>query len=303
MSVDRIFLYIIWSNALYKYDEIYNDLKKHFNILNVFKIKWSKNNWVSNIQRFYSINKMEALGKISVCGDGDFILIIVEERDNPIYEYRKTSKGMKFVDSHVFDLKQKYRDLTGKDHKIHASNSSFETNRDLMLLLGVSLEDYINTYSFDEKIVSIKKDLYGTSSFKDLDDLFYFMNNTERYVIIRDFDDALYKAVGNSALDIDVLTEDKRELAYTLGCDIKDDNSNLVVFVNNEEVLIDAKDYSDNYYDNKMIEKMIDNRVLLNHYYVLEETYHYYSLLYHAILHKNRAKNAFEHAEERCRHM
>lgn len=293
MSVDRIFLYIIWSNALYKYDEIYNDLKKHFNILNVFKIKWSKDNWVSNIQRFYSIDKADALGKISVCGDGDFILIIVEERNNPIYECRNTSKGLKFVNSHVFDLKQKYRDLTGKDHKIHASNSTFETNRDLTLLLGINLKDYIDTYTHDEKIVSIQKDIYGTSSFRDLDDLFYFLNNTEKYVIIRDFKDDLYKTVGNSALDIDVLTDDKKELAYTLGCDINNDNSKLVVSVNNDEVIIDVKDYNDNYYDKKMIENMIDNRVLVNHYYVLEDTYHYYSLLYHAILHKNNFENQY----------
>ena len=293
MSNERIFLYIIWSNALYKYDQIYKDLKNHFNILNVFKVKWSNDNWVSNIQRFYSINKPDALGKISVCGNGDFVLIVVEEKDNPIYEYRDTPKGKRLVNSHVFDLKQKYRELTGRDHKIHASNSSLETNRDLTILLGVNLNDYLTTYTHNEKIIHFEKDTYGLSGFNNLDDLFYYMNNTENYVIIRDFDENLYKVVGNTNLDIDILTDDKKKFAYTLGVEKNDGSSKLVVCVNNKELIIDAKDYGDDYYDMKMMRDMVDSRILMNNYYVLDNNNYYYSLLYHAILHKDNFEEQY----------
>ena len=122
-------LFILWENAREKEKEILEDIKKNFEILGLYNIKWNKENFSNNLSRFYGTNLPENSGKEQHCGNGDFLLIVVGI-DNPKYEERQTSKGLQIVNTNMFDKKTYYRKLTGGGHKVHATNSEVETNHD-----------------------------------------------------------------------------------------------------------------------------------------------------------------------------
>ena len=142
----EVHLFILWENARKKENEILEDIRNNFNILGMYNIKWNKKLFSNNLSRFYGTNLPENSGKEQHCGNGDFLLVIVED-ENPIYEERETSKGIQIVNINMFDKKTYYRELTGGGHKIHATNSVAETNHDLALLLGKNVQDYLKDYN------------------------------------------------------------------------------------------------------------------------------------------------------------
>tara|TARA_B100001093_G_scaffold110340_1_gene102636 strand:+ start:8449 stop:8865 length:417 start_codon:yes stop_codon:yes gene_type:complete len=65
-------------------------------------------------------------------GNTDFNIYIIEDID-PIYENRKTSKGVRKVNIHLFDLKKSLRKITG-GCAIHATDNIQETKENLKVL-------------------------------------------------------------------------------------------------------------------------------------------------------------------------
>ena len=65
-------------------------------------------------------------------GETDFNIYLIKDT-NPIYDYRKTSKGVRKVNIHMFDLKQSLRKITS-GHKIHATDNIQETKDNLKTL-------------------------------------------------------------------------------------------------------------------------------------------------------------------------
>ena len=103
-------LFILWENARDKEQEILKDIKENFNILGMYNITWNKENFSNNLSRFYGTNLPKNSGKEQHCGNGDFLLVIVED-ENPRYEQRDTSKGPQIVNTIMFDKKAYYREL------------------------------------------------------------------------------------------------------------------------------------------------------------------------------------------------
>ena len=60
---------------------------------------------------------------------------IIIRQNNPIYKFRRTSKGEQKVNSVLFDKKQLYRKWTGGGHKVHTSNSVDESYHDIFFYL------------------------------------------------------------------------------------------------------------------------------------------------------------------------
>ena len=79
------------------------------------------------------------------CGTGDFLLVVLED-PTPEYGMRETSSGPRRVNVRLFDKKQEYRRWTGGGHRIHTSDTSYETDKDLTLLLGVDEAGFCSRY-------------------------------------------------------------------------------------------------------------------------------------------------------------
>lgn len=287
----EVHLFIIWENAREKENEILEDIKSNFTILGLYNITWSREKFSQNLSRFYGTNLPKNSGKEQHCGNGTFLLVIVEV-ENPIYEKRDTSKGMQTVNINMFDKKTYYRELTGGGHKIHATNSEEETNHDLSLLLGKNIADYLKNFDPNQEIQPIewKKDLIGAEGFQNVEEMFYTLNNCIHYTILRNYETLPEEIYVNHHNDIDILCDNLENAVYILNGEKVFPETYRIhykVKAGDKFAYFDIRHIGDNYYYYKMEQDLLKNRIYQEKgFYTLNEEDYFYSLLYHALLHK-----------------
>ncbi|WP_375239538.1 hypothetical protein [Aurantibacter sp.] len=291
---------IIWNKAFNQKDHILKDIDTNFNIINTFNFNWKKEHFHANLKRFYSHSqyqrKLSSFNKIiskkiKHCGDNEFLLIVFEDK-SPNLTKRETSSGTNTVNSNVFDRKKSYRKLTGGGHKIHSSDNSFETNKDLVLLFGQTTEEFLNEYSNkNNNAINIARNITGVPFWKDVNQLFKVLNNSINYVVLRNFEclPNEYNVEGHG--DIDVLVENENFMAYLTGAKNmspkKSYRCNYEININNEQVPFDFRFLGDNYYDVAWEKNILETKELAKDtFYVPNQENHFFSLLYHAVIHK-----------------
>jgi hypothetical protein len=287
MKVSEIHLFIIWEKALHKQAQIMADIESRFNIIGLYKIKWSDRYYSSNLTRFYGKKLPNGSFKEKECGRGPFLLVIVEDI-NPIYQMRLTSKGEDFVNIKTFDAKEVYRSWTGGGHKIHATNNIKETNHDLVLLLGQTIKEYNKVEN--PEVVDLDQDLIGANGWSSLSQLFYVLNNTCEYLVLRNFEEFPDRILLDQHLDVDLLCTDKDEVAFITNAHkvnhVKS-RVNYHVKIDNKNIAFDLRYLGDNYYDFKWQKDLLKNRInSTKGFYRPNDKDYFYSLLYHALLHK-----------------
>lgn len=180
-------LFILWERARTEQDKILADMRQRFDVQQLFEITWTPRMVSSNFTRFYGQNLPNHSFKEKECGTGAFLLCVVKDT-HPIYELRTTSHGQEMVNTNLFDVKTLYRTWTGGGHKIHCSTNCKEANHDLTLLLGLNVEDFYKHYpNPSEQIIPLRQDLQGTNGWDTLKQLFYVLNNTVRYAVMRGY--------------------------------------------------------------------------------------------------------------------
>ena len=287
--MEEVHLFIIWENALYKKEEIIKDIRENFEILSTYQIEWSLDNFSENLSRFYGTNLPAGCGKEKHCGNGPFLLIIVKDK-NPKYEKRQTSRGEEIVNAKMFDKKTYYREITGGGHKIHATNSVEETNHDITLLLGKNIEDFLKENTKKEETIKIKQDLFGAKEWESVNEMFYALNNCCKYAILRNYETLPEEIYINEHNDIDIICTSHIDVAYVLNAEkvfLEDYRVHYVTKVEGKEAFFDLRYVGDGYYCEELEKSLIENRKYNEKgFYTISDDEYYYTLLYHALLHK-----------------
>lgn len=298
-----IHIIIIWSNASIQKDRIISDIKQDFDIIKLFNVHWEKKLFLDNLKVFYahSQKKLSSTALISLmenkmkhCGDKDFHVVVF--RDNsPIYENRDTSSGVSLVNSRVFDKKQLYRQWTGGGHKIHCSNDAWETNKDLTLLFGLNTEDFCLRYGKKRSENSLMEEnvshnCIGVNGYDDIRQLFYVLNNSVQYVVLRNHEclPEHYTAEGHG--DIDLLVENFNYIKHlTSAYDVYRSPYRVyhTIKVGGKQIPFDFRHVGDNYYDIEWEKSILKNRKFQSKgFYTPNDKDQFYSLLYHAFIQK-----------------
>lgn len=288
-------LMIIWEKARYAEEKIINDLKTRFIIDNIFEVTWDKEIFSKNLSRFYGENLPKNSFKEKHCGNGSFLLIILKD-ENPKYSYRKTSKGKKEVNINFFDSKELYRKWTNEGHKIHATNDVSEFKHDLMMLLGLNIDDYNNKYKNQKEVIKIKKNVVANDGWNSLEEVFYVLNETIDYVVLRNFQQLPECYVIGEHGDIDILCENQYNLVNILDAEkaIKSKTrARYCINVNNEKVYFDLRFIGDNYYCKKWEKEILITRKKNGKFYIPNDENYKYSLLYHALVHKKNISSDY----------
>lgn len=288
----NLFLYIIWNTAYYKKEDIIADIKKSFVVHKIMEVHWTPEKFSENLSRFYGQKLPPNSFKEKACGIGAFTLIVFEDAA-PEYEMRKTSRGKdEKVNIHTFDKKTLYREWTKPEgrivhSRIHGTNSPEETEHDLTLLTGLCPEDFVKKEKELPEI--IRHDLIGADGWTDLEQLFYVLKHTCRYVVLRNFEglpDAFH--VGPHA-DIDILAENYEEVRrISKGIPVFKNKRRVQCLCNisNTPTQFDFRYVGDGYYDTQWEKDILLNRVEKNGVYIPDESNYKYMLLYHALIHK-----------------
>ncbi len=110
--------------------QIAADLKKKFEIFQVYDISWSADNFASNLARFYGKNLPQGLKKET--GTGIFRMYLVYDK-NP-----QLSGGKNLA---IATCQSNYCQLTGGGSLVYASQNPQETNENLIFLFGKSTKE------------------------------------------------------------------------------------------------------------------------------------------------------------------
>lgn len=134
----EVHVFVIWSQARSQERRILADLADRFAVVEVVEVRWTQGElFARNLTRMYGDALPQGSDKEQHCGSGPFLVVVVED-DHPRYGWRPTSRGRRWLNTGVFDARQRYRDWTGGGYRVHASDSETETERNLALLLGES---------------------------------------------------------------------------------------------------------------------------------------------------------------------
>jgi hypothetical protein len=291
----EIHLFILWSKANCERKNILSDIAGKFTVLDIYNISWSENKFSENLSRFYGQNLPKNSKKEQHCGNETFTCVIVRD-ENPIYEPRQTSKGIRVVNVNLFDSKKLYRSWTGGGHKIHATDDIEETRVQLMLLLKKQYDNYLVTNEIFVTKKECNQDLIGSNGWESLEEVFDILNKTINYVILRNFE-TIHDEMDSLHPDIDILTDNQDNAISILNAQktfSKKYRVQYKVLIDNKYINFDLRFTGDNYYDINWQKDILASRIKQDFYYRPTDINYFYSLLYHALLHKPKLGYDYE---------
>jgi hypothetical protein len=286
-------LIIIWEKAKVYKNEVIEYLKSKFSIIGMVEYIWDKEKADKNYSTFYGENLNEITYKKEHCGDGSFLIILVED-EKVKYDFRKTTTGERYININIFDAKIELRKMTGGGHKIHATDDTYEFKQNIISLFGEKYDD-VKTYFLNNS--RVERNITGVDGWNSWQEMLNVINKGTEYVILRNYEeiDSENKKLHG---DLDILVKEVK-IANTLCAGEKVFKSkNRVLFkvkIKNNFEYLDIRYLGDNYYDEKFEKAMIENRILKkeNSIYILNEENYKYSLLYHALCHKRNIQNDY----------
>lgn len=289
-TTNEVHLFIIWEHARTIEQKIISDISKKFRILKIYEVHWSKAKFSENLSRFYGTQLPPNSKKEVHVGTNPFLAIIVED-NNPVYEVHTTTKGDKKVNTKLFTSKSEHREWTGGGHKIHASNTTEEADHNLTLLFGKNSKDFIKSIGNKSslQIEEWHNDLAGSNGWDSLEQLFYVLNNTIKYVVLRNFDPLPNNYYSKNHGDIDLLVsnyDDARFITNATSVFKKNYRVYSIVKIAEKKIFFDFRHLDDNYYDKAWEEHILNYRKFKKCFYIPSEEDYFYSLLYHAIIQK-----------------
>lgn len=293
----ELHLYIIWENIRNQEKEIFEKIKENFEIKTVYEISWSKKNFTKNLIRFYGATLPNPEEKTRLCGTGKFLLILFND-NNPKHGKRGTSTGTQIVNTNVYDRKMKFRKMLGGGFPIHGSIHEKETNHNLTLLLGKNLQEIKESLpkKWDLTFIQFEHDLVGVDGWKNLNELFYVLNSTINYVVLRNFEN--FPDLPNEIhKDIDLLTDDIWTIPYITNLQKpthEKETFRPYVKIENEKISFDFRYVGDKYYDEKWSKEILNSRKFSpKGFFVPNDENYFYSLLYHMLIHKKKISEEY----------
>jgi len=270
--------------------KVKNIIESNFKLIKTIKVPSLRNNLGDDGRK----QIMDALYRYDgstpgIKGIEDFYVFIIED-DNPNYAIRDATRVTKPVNLNMYDLKHKLRE--GRSGYLHATDNLEEVHDNLEVLAHIM---------DDESIYDIWKK--WRPKFKGMTEFFNTIHSDKRleYVIMRNFDHYPKSVTVDEHTDIDILVSDyflfkslsggknRKKPAYEDG---GYKVANLVQF-DDKEVTVDTRFIGDDYYCKLWQENILKNRKLHNGFYIMDDENHFYSLLYHALVHKSNVSKTY----------
>lgn len=293
MIPSEIHLFILWSKVGRSREAVLQRICAEFEVLQVFCVCWTPSLFSSNLSRFYGQSLPAGCDKEESCGIGPPTLVVVRDH-RPNYAIRETTKGRSLVNTRTFDLKSFYRSPAGGLLPIHATDTQRETSHDLMLLLGVSAAyfEQQHTEVWNGQVKNLRQDIVGAPGWNSIEELFAVFNETLDYVVLRNFECLPERYSLDAHGDIDLLVGsyvDACLVANAVPVFHEPGRVHCTVAIRNEAIPFDFRYVTDGYFDASWQQQVLESRTLLEAgFYVPDLENHFFTLFYHAFVHKPR---------------
>jgi hypothetical protein len=239
------------------------------------------------MSRFYGKKLPNIKEKVNHCGVGQFDIFVVVDK-NPIFSVVDTSSGPQYVNKNLFEDKATFRQLSGGGHKVHITNSPDEYMRDMTLLLGPNFCEVLKDVEDGE---ILKTDLIGANGWNSLSEVFAVLNSSMSYLVLRNYDVLPDVDSFDAHGDIDLLVDDLNECIQVLNATKVHKlkyRRHYSIQVSDQKVYFDLRTISDRYYDPKWAGRMLISRQEHRGFFIPNDLDNYFSLLYHALVHKRK---------------
>ena len=292
-TTEKLHFFIIWEHGRHKEKEILADIGERCEILECFDIRWSPNRVINNFCRLDGLDWWAGRQQAKKRGTGRFLLITVRD-DNPVYELAEAFHGFEWTNINVLELTKRFSERNTRKNTeiVYSSIVSEEANRYLTLILGKNPTDYLASVKtpWDGSIVKMDQDILGANGWNSLEEAFYVLNNTINYVVLRDFEELPHR-FDAATQDIDILTDEPERLLCILNPPLRyglfRQRGQVKVNVGGQQILWDIRHTGDDYYCLQWEQEMLQDKVLSpENVYVLNDEHHFYSLVYHALVHR-----------------
>jgi len=299
MNIQKnLYLFIIWEKARHLENEILKRMSKQFKILKKFAIQWDEDKFHDNIYSFGGGCLVNSNFHEHHKGKGEFLMVLVED-ENENLEERHTAQDKMLVNKNVFDFKYITRaELLNNMCSLHVSNNIRETRHDFALLTGQSLEDFIQNNELDGETVYLKQNLPCIDGWRNLEHIFYILNETVDYAVLRNFEGLPNEVVVDEHTDIDILVDDMQNFISVLeGAKLRDNIFKIRVYadIQGVEALFHCKYIGDDYYDKKWQREILKTRIKNDKgIFIPNNKEYFYSLLYHALYQKTYVSNTYK---------
>lgn len=178
-------LFVIWEHSRPEEKRILADLNRHFEMLSVQEVHWSPRLAERNFERFYSDLNVRGLNHVFNKGAGPFLAVRVVDR-SPAQENRMTSRGPRTVNSRFLDAKLRYRKWKA-GLGVHCGETTWETRRDLKMLLGVDESGERETNErWNGEVKVLHRDVTGARGWDSKHEAIAALNVSVDYVVIGD---------------------------------------------------------------------------------------------------------------------
>ena len=164
-------VFMIWQNGKKSEEQILNDIKIKYDIIQVFDVLWNQKEFAHNLSRFYGKRLPAWCKKERECGTGAFVLIVCDDK-NPDLVDDARHLGEKSNANAIRD-KAMYRKWTGGGYLVHASDNASETNENLLFLLGITSDEFCAKYTnlWNGEKIYLSQKMIGEDGWKNVHEL------------------------------------------------------------------------------------------------------------------------------------
>lgn len=289
----ELHLVVLWERARRKETEILADLQKDFTILATYDISWSPESVKENFLRFCP----EGGYSVPECGAGRFLLVVLRDT-SPRYALRETPGGLQEVNVALYDRQAMYREWVGADCGVYVALWPEQTNRDLTLLLGVNSEDYLRKApeSWSQRHTELARNLTGAQGWESVEQLFYVLNNTVKYLLLFSHGRSLSDLL-ESSHSLELLTEYAPEVALILNARKvrrAAGHAGYSFCLAGKKYSCNLRSVGDGYFCAAWAADMLTRRSPAEQgAYVPDAEDDFYSVVYHTLVHLNPSSAAF----------
>lgn len=296
-------LFVIWSNADRWRSTIMESIAAEFEFLGVHRVTWSPRHVTENFNRFYHSSRLTPpyfTHFEAQKGRDPFTVITVLDR-SPHYAERPTGEGRQLVNARLFDLKVRLRSETGAGKAIHSTQTEREARRDLFMLFGLTIDDYLASHPapWQATIEDHDGDVPGADGWSSLRPAFAALDALVNYAVLRNFESLPDSQIVGAHDDVDLLVDDYREAVRILNARprygwVPRWGGRFLVRVGGSQMIFDIRFVGDGYFDARWQRQVLDRRVRTpGGVWAVEEPDYFETLAYHALLHKPRLSDEY----------
>jgi hypothetical protein len=295
-------MFVLWERAREQWPAIVQDIARHFTVLDMRHITWPTAQVDDNFLRLYGAPPQRGVGahfkRKEIVGAGTFAVVTVED-PAPRYIYDRTfSKKVELVNRAVVEAKARYRQWTGGGFRIHSSNSLGEFFRDMTLLVGAEelgrLLARVEPYTGEPATAATS--LAGADGWPNLRALFEHLVRAVDCMVLRNFEQ-LPASLPDGDADIDALCRSPSDVAAIANATVRVDANGKFAcetLVGGAPLQMDLRFVGDGYYDAAWQRDMLARSQLQQGCVLVPAPQdHFFSLLYHAKLHKRAVKPTY----------